>query len=119
MKRYIILTLCVCLLSGCVNRNNNQQIKTLARPYPEYTVSNKKIAYSKDTLIIFFDSEVGDKPLLSAVKEKNAEILYRYSMMNGLAIKLAKGDNLEQCLIDFSKVKGVVSVEKDYISIVE
>ena len=42
-----------------------------------------------------------------------AEILYEYKNINGFAIRIPKEKSLEQAKTHFSKVKGVLSVEKD------
>jgi hypothetical protein len=71
--------------------------------------------YSPSTLIIYYDQQVGKKELLKAVKEYGATILYQYNNFNGIAISIPKGKTLDESILFFEKVKGVLSVHKDYI----
>lgn len=71
--------------------------------------------YSPNTLIIMYDTEVGKEPLLEAIKEYQAEILYDYSIIPGMAIRIPDGANIHVALAYFKEVKGVVSVERDQI----
>ena len=71
--------------------------------------------YSPNTLIIMYDAEVGKEPLLAAIKEYQAEILYDYSIIPGMAIRIPEGANIHVAMAFFKKVEGVVSVERDQI----
>ena len=69
--------------------------------------------YSTSTLIIFYDGEVGKLPLLKAVEEYNATIIYEYNTMNGIAIKLPEGADVHEAKAHFERVKGVLQVNFD------
>ena len=71
--------------------------------------------YAPDRLIIMYAEDIGKEPLLEAVRKYKAEILYDYSIIPGMAIKIPEGTNLEDAIKYFKRVKGVVSVEKDHI----
>lgn len=71
--------------------------------------------YSPNTLIIMYAEDVGKEPLLQAIKKYKAEIVYDYSIIPGMAVKIPEGTNLEDAIHYFKRVKGVVSVEKDHI----
>ena len=71
--------------------------------------------YSPNTLIIIYDTEVGKEPLLAAIKEYQAEIIYDYSIIPGMAIRIPDGANIHVAIAYFKKVAGVVSVERDQI----
>lgn len=71
--------------------------------------------YSPDRLIIMYDAEKGKDPLLKAVGEYEAEILYDYSLIPALAIRLPEGSDIRKAIEFFKKVEGVVSVERDRI----
>ena len=71
--------------------------------------------YSPNTLIIMYDTEVGKEPLLAAIKQYQAEIIYDYSTIPGMAIRIPDGSNIHVAIAWFKKVKGVVSVERDQI----
>ena len=71
--------------------------------------------YSTSTLIIFYDGEVGKLPLLKAVEDYNATIIYEYNTMNGIAIHLPEGTDVHEAKAHFEKVKGVLQVNLDRI----
>ena len=71
--------------------------------------------YSPDRLIIMYDEEIGKEPLLGAIEEYGAEIIYDYSIIPALAIKIPEGADIHEAMEYFKKVKGVVSVERDQI----
>lgn len=71
--------------------------------------------YSPDRLIIMYDTEVGKAPLSEAVSSYGAEILYDYSIIPAMAIRLTEGTDIHKAMAYFKKVKGVVSVERDRI----
>ena len=71
--------------------------------------------YSKTTLIVLYDAETGSGPLEKAVRKSGSSIKYKYSSFSGMAITIPKGKSLDEMIDYFSKVKGVVSVNKDQI----
>ena len=62
-----------------------------------------------------YDQEIGKEPLLKAIKDYKAEIIYDYSIIPGMAIKKPDSKTLEEAMQYFKKVKGVVSVEYDHV----
>ena len=71
--------------------------------------------YSPNTLIIMCDESVGKDPLRKAIKEYGAEIIYDYSIIYGMAIKMPDGVKIEDAIEYFRKVRGVVAVNRDRI----
>ena len=71
------------------------------------------LAYSPNTLIIYYDEGVGDGPLKKAVAKYNAEVVYDYSIISALTIRIPDGKTLEDATKFFRKVKGVVEVSKN------
>lgn len=71
--------------------------------------------YTPNTLIIFYDATKGDRALRKAFKKTGAEIIYDYKSFNGFAIKKPANMTLDQAISYFSKVKGVLTVNKDAI----
>ena len=61
-------------------------------------------AYSPNTLIIYYDEGVGIGPLKKAVVKSGAEILYDYSIINALTVRIPDGKTLEESAKYFSKV---------------
>lgn len=70
---------------------------------------------SKTNLIIMYDKEIGKEHLLQAVKEYGAELLYGYSIIPGIAIKIPEGTDIQKAIAFFADVKGVTAVERDHI----
>lgn len=68
-----------------------------------------------NNLIIFYDAEIGKDALLQAVQEYDAKILYEYRTMNGIAISLPNGKMIDDAIIYFQDVKGVLVVNRDEI----
>jgi len=79
------------------------------------TKSSMEEPYSPNTLIIMYDVEVGKDSLLAAVVEFGADILYDYSIIPGLAVRIPDGADIHKAIAYFKDVKGVTSVERDRI----
>ena len=62
-----------------------------------------------------YDEQIGKEPLLKAVQNFKAEIIYDYDIIPGMAIKKPDNKSLEETMSLFKNVKGVVSVEFDQI----
>ena len=62
-----------------------------------------------------YDAEIGKVPLLKAIKEYGCEIIYDYSIINGMALKKPEDKMLEETMAYFKKVEGVTNVEYDNI----
>ena len=71
--------------------------------------------FSPNTLIISYDETIGKEPLLSAIEEYNATVIYDYSIINAVAIKIPDGTELETAIEYFKNIEGVLFVNKDYI----
>ena len=71
--------------------------------------------YAPDRLIIMYSEDVGKGPLLQAIKDYNAEIIYDYDIIPAMAIKIPEGSDIKEAIKYFKAVKGVVSVERDHI----
>ena len=77
------------------------------------TLQKKVEQRDTDTLILFYEVATPTAPLKKAFAEYGAEIIYEYKNFNGFAIKIPKEKSLEEAKTHFSKLKGVLSVEKD------
>ena len=60
-------------------------------------------------------TEIGKEPLLAAIQEIQAEIIYDYNLITGMAIRKPETMTLEATKAYFENVKGVVSVAYDHI----
>ncbi len=71
------------------------------------------LAYSPNTLIIYYDESVGSGPLKKAAAKYRADIVYDYSIIDALTIRIPDGRTLEEAAKYFRKVKGVIEVSKN------
>ena len=72
--------------------------------------------YSPSTLIIFYDSEIGKEPLLKAIADYKATVIYDLKTMCSITIKIPEGTKIEDAIECFNKVKGVLQVNRDSIN---
>ena len=72
--------------------------------------------HSPNVFLVMYDAEVGKEPLLKAIKTYKCEVIYDYSIINGMALKKPEGKSLEETMRYFKGVKGVLTVEYDHIT---
>lgn len=101
-------------LSGCKSRKPVAELSV--RPLVEAREGWGGIEYAPSTLIIMVDAEVGKEPLRKAIEKYGATIIYDYSIIPGMAIRIPDDKTLEEAIVYFKKVRGVVSVERDRIT---
>ena len=77
------------------------------------------MSVSPNTLIIHYDDEVGKQPLLAAIIEYKATIIYMYRNINGIAIRIPEGADIEEAIDYFSDVEGVLQVNRDHIIVID
>ena len=77
------------------------------------------MSVSPNTLIIYYDDAVGKQPLMAAIIEYNATVLYMYRMISGIAIKIPEGADIEEAIDYFSAVEGVLQVCRDHIYVID
>ena len=75
----------------------------------------KQPQYSPSTLIIFYDSSIGKEPLLKAIEEYHASIIYDLKIMKSISIKIPEGSKIEDAIEYFNKIEGVLQVNRDSI----
>lgn len=71
--------------------------------------------HSPNVFLVMYDEKVGKEPLQKAIKEYRCEIVYDYSIINGMALKKPEDKTLEETMQYFKGVKGVTTVEYDHI----
>ena len=106
-KLIVILT-AICLIPSCGTPKKAVLPETATAIEDEQDVS-------PNTLIIMYDTEIGKEPLQTAITEYGAEIIYDYSIIPAIAIRIPDGKDIREAMEYFKKVKGVVSVERDHI----
>ena len=82
------------LLTGCSSGRIPDNVIT--------DLGDKTYRQNADVLIIYYDHDTGNAPLLEAIKKHKAEIIYEYSIVNA-----------EKAVEAFAKVRGVISVQRD------
>ncbi|WP_314665650.1 S8 family serine peptidase [Prevotella aurantiaca] len=71
---------------------------------------------ANQTIMIYYDRAKGSKALMNAIEKKDCTIVYEYKKINGVAIKIPKGWDVDKAVAYFKKVKGVKNVSKDGVN---
>lgn len=103
----ILLQIVLLLLCSC---GSKQQLMSGTE-----VLSSTVAEYSPTVLIVMYDKEIGKQPLLDAIKKYKATIKYDYHQIPGMAIQKPDDMTLEETMALFKKVKGVQTVEYDYV----
>ena len=103
----LIAQIALTFLCSC---RTKQKIETTI-PIQKYYVPE----HSPNVFLVMYDAEVGKEPLLKAIKEYQVEIIYDYSIINGMALKKPESKTLEEAMQYFKTVKGVTHVEYDHV----
>jgi len=113
----LILLVQLALLSFCSCRSaRGKVVENRTYKTPEMPIKSQPVGdYSPTTLIVMYDSLVGKKPLMQAIRKYGAEVIYDYKIITGMAIRKPENKTLEESITLFRKVKGVLSVERDHI----
>jgi hypothetical protein len=104
-------------LSAAINfgkANHQDAVYRLSTGQEIYLIEDVEFV-SPTNLIIMYDAEVGKEALMQAVKDYGAELLYDYSIIPGIAIKIPEGKHILEAIDNFNQVQGVTAVERDHI----
>ena len=71
---------------------------------------------SPDTLIIFYDVTIGKEPLLAAIAQFNATIIYDLNIMKSIVIRIPDETKMDEAIQFFNGVEGVLQVNRDHIN---
>ena len=105
----LAMQIAILILVSC---KTEQAVETV-KPLPE----NRYVPeHSPDVFLISYDAETGKEPVLKAIKKYRCEIVYDYHTFNGMALKKPEDKTLEETMQYFRGVKGVLTVEYDYIT---
>ena len=74
------------------------------------------LEYSSDVIVVTYDIEIGKDPLKKAIRKYGASIIYDYRIVNAIAVKLPDPDKIEEAILHFEKVKGVLQVSRDRVN---
>lgn len=108
MKQIILLLSTLIMALSC---GTQKQTIVIDDPLP----IKEEIDVSPDKLIIMYDEGIGKEPLLAAVEAYGAELIYDYSIIPGIAIRIPDGKDIHDAIAYFKKVQGVTTVERDHI----
>ena len=61
-------------------------------------------------LIIYYSADVGSSALEAAVKREGCQVVYRYAVLKGMAVRAPERANLERLIRRLQRVPGVLSV---------
>ena len=75
----------------------------------------KEQKYSPNVLIIFYDATIGKEPLLKAIDDYHATVIYDLKIMKSISIKIPENTKIEDAIEYFQKVEGVLTVNRDAI----
>ena len=98
---------CLAMLTACAAPPPTAAPSALSAQ-PEQQAANR-------VLIVLYDSAVGAEPLLQAVREMQAELVYRYTNINGIAARIPPQQEMEQAIRRLERVPGVLQVQRDQI----
>lgn len=77
----------------------------------EIGVSAVQDSSNLQVVIVFYDTQIGPKPLLRAINKEKCEIVYTYSNFNAYALKI-RGQKTKDVLIH---TRGVIAVMDDQV----
>lgn len=105
----LALQIALLILVSCKTEQAVEPVRPLLenRDVPEH---------SPEVFLISYDAETGKEPVLKAIKKYRCEIVYDYHTFNGMALKKPEDKTLEETMQYFRGVKGVLSVDYDYIT---
>ncbi len=110
MKKTTILFLVTCVLASCVSTKHATVTKE------DNVTSNKPATqYNSNTLIVYFDTSVGNKPIFAAAKKYGSEIIYQYNVINAVALTIPPNTNINEAITYYQNVKGVLQVNRDKV----
>ncbi|MDO5656327.1 MAG: hypothetical protein Q4G27_09330 [Flavobacteriaceae bacterium] len=106
----VLLVLMISCQTQPINNSSENSISNTVILQPK----SKKREFTRN-LIIYYQPDLGKAPLMQAVEDFGAELIYEYKALRGIAIRIPEEKSMEQALLYFKKVKGVLSVHRDEI----
>ena len=105
MNIRVLLLACLAMLTACA----------APQPAAPNTPSSQPEQAANRVLIVLYDPAVGAEPLLQAVCEMQAELVYRYTNINGIAARIPPPQDMAQAMRRLERVPGVLQVQRDQI----
>ena len=101
------LLVCLAMLTACTASQPATTAPSALSAQPEQAANR--------VLIVLYDPAVGAEPLLQAVREMQAELVYRYTNINGIAARIPPQQDMAQAIRRLERVPGVLQVRRDQI----
>ena len=109
MNTRALLLVCLSMLTACTAPQPAATVvPSMSGAQPEQQAANR-------VLIVLYDPAVGAEPLLQAVREMQAELVYRYTNINGIAARIPPPQDMAQAIRRLERVPGVLQVQRDQI----
>lgn len=105
MNTRALLLVCLAMLTACTAPQPADAPSALSAQ-PEQQAANR-------VLIVLYDPAIGAEPLLQAVREMQAELVYRYTNINGIAARIPPQQDMAQAIRRLERVPGVLQVQRD------
>ena len=107
MNIRVLLLACLAMLTACAAPQPADTVApSMSGTQPEQQAANR-------VLIVLYDPAVGAEPLLQAVREMQAELVYRYTNINGIAARIPPQQDMAQAIRRLERVPGVLQVQRD------
>ena len=108
MNIRVLLLACLAMLTACAApQPATTVVPSMSGAQPEQAANR--------VLIVLYDPAVGAEPLLQAVREMQAELVYRYTNINGIAARIPPPQDMAQAIRSLERVPGVLQVQRDQI----
>ncbi len=123
----VCLAVVLSILAGCstMSRTEKQLAKVdsfdapdIPSPgaVPPVRPTDSGLEYSRDVIVVSYDIEIGKDPLKKAIRKYGASIIYDYRIGNAIAVRIPDPRKMEEAIVYFEKVKGVLQVSRDRIN---
>ena len=106
MNIRVLLLACLAMLTACAVPPPTAAPSALSAQ-PEQAANR--------VLIVLYDPAVGAEPLLQAVHEMQADLVYRYTNINGIAARIPPQQDMAQAIRRLERVPGVLQVQRDQV----
>ena len=121
------LSAAILVLTGCstMSRTEKQLAKVDSYDAPDIPAPgmapplrpvDSGLEYSSDVVVVSYDIEIGKDPLLKAIRKYGASIIYDYRIVNAIAIRIPDPSKMQEAIVYFEKVKGVLQVSRDRVN---
>ena len=105
MRTWLLLLLLGAALVGCAHREATMAVAGSGECQP--VVSR--------VLIIYYSADVGSSAIEAAVKREGCQVIYRYAVLKGMAVRAPERARMDRLIHRLRRVRGVLSVQRDQL----